>query len=207
MNDDYFSIDAILAENQKVGCRFKTDIPDMGHLGGGGERDITRSNTLQLPIWLVYTVVLSDWADMIMPPAFGNKVRNALKAEPCSVRLASLVGAGGLWYGFGKTIMELYARASLTLLNNFQLLSNSLDDKTEMSELLTNTFRKRLVEVIDQAQHFAALGPAGGAGGSGDSAQSFREGLDGTERELFALAQEGSKRMKRWYEEGEKARR
>jgi GINS complex subunit 3 len=46
---------------------------------------------------------------MIMPPAFGSKVRNALKAEPCSVRLASLVGAGGLWYGFGKTIMEMYA--------------------------------------------------------------------------------------------------
>ncbi|KAJ7117393.1 hypothetical protein C8R43DRAFT_1037497 [Mycena crocata] len=189
MDDDYFSIDAILAENQKVGCRFKVDIPDMGHLGGGGERDITRASTLQLPIWLVYTVVLSDWADMIMPTAFGSKVRNALKAEPCSVRLSSLVGAGGLWYGFGKTVMEM------------------LVDKNQMSELLTNTFRKRLVEVIDQAQHFAALGPAGGVGPTGDSAQSFREGLDATERELFALAQEGSKRMKRWYEESDKARR
>ncbi|KAJ7431281.1 hypothetical protein B0H11DRAFT_129348 [Mycena galericulata] len=206
MDDDYFSVDAILAENQKVGCRFKVDIPDMGHLGGGAERDITRSNTLQLPIWLVYTVVLSyvlcryliqckleqtasDWADMIMPTAFGNKVKNALKAEPCSVRLSSLVGAGGLWYGFGKTIMEM------------------LDKKQDMSDLLTDTFRKRLVEVIDQAQHFAALGPAGGVGPTGDSAQSFREGLDATERELFALAQEGSKRMKRWYEESEKSRR
>jgi GINS complex subunit 3 len=48
-----------------------------------------------------------DWAQMVVPPAFGIKVRNALKAEPCSVRLSSLVGAGGLWYGFGKTIMEL----------------------------------------------------------------------------------------------------
>ncbi|KAJ7368082.1 hypothetical protein DFH08DRAFT_1070854 [Mycena albidolilacea] len=194
MEDDYFSIDAILAENQKVGCRFKVDITDMGHLGGGGERDITKSNTLQLPLWMVYTVVLSDWADMIMPPAFGSKVRNALSAEPCSVRLASLVGAGGLWYGFGRTIMEM--------------LDPRLDDKKkDMSDLLTNTFRKRLYEVIDQAQHFAALGPAGGVGPAGDSAQSFREGLDGTERELFALAQEGSKRMKRWYEEGEKVRR
>ncbi|KAJ6599262.1 hypothetical protein DFH09DRAFT_1258326 [Mycena vulgaris] len=177
MDNDYFSIDAILAENQKVGCRFKVDIPEMGHLGGGGERDITRSNTVQLPMWLVYTVFISDWADVIMPPAFGSKVRNALKAEPCSVRLSTLVGAGGLWYGFGKTIMEI------------------------------DTFRKRLVEVIDQAQHFAALGPAGGVGPTGDNAQSFREGLDATERELFALAQEGSKRMKRWYEESDKARR
>ncbi|KAJ7283799.1 hypothetical protein C8J57DRAFT_1293614 [Mycena rebaudengoi] len=189
MDNDYFSIDAILAENQKVGCKFKVDIADMGHLGGGADRDITKNSTIQLPIWMIYTVLLSDWAQMVVPPAFGIKVRNALKAEPCSVRLSSLVGAGGLWYGFGKTIMEL------------------LDDKKEMSELLTTTFRKRLVEVIDQAQHFAALGPAGGVGPAGDSAQSFREGLEGTERELFALAQEGSKRMKRWYEESDKARR
>ncbi|KAF7331915.1 Dna replication complex gins protein psf3 [Mycena kentingensis (nom. inval.)] len=182
MEDDYFSIDAILAENQRVACRFKVDIADMGHLGGGADRDagISKGTNLQLPLWLVYTVVLSDWADMIMPPAFGSKVRNALKAEPCSVRLSGLVGAGGLWYGFGKTIMEL------------------LDSKEAMSELMTNTFRKRLVQIIDQAQHFSTIGPAGPAG---DGAQAFREGLDGTERELFVLAQEGAKRMKRWYEE------
>lgn len=47
----------------------------------------------------------------------------------------------------------------------------------------SKTFRARLVEVIDQAQHFAALGPVGAGGSSGDSAQAFREGLDSTERE------------------------
>ena len=36
--------------------------------------------------------------------------------------------------------------------------------------------------MIDQAQHFAALGPAG-RGESGDSALAFREGLEVTERE------------------------
>lgn len=49
---------------------------------------------------------------------------------------------------------------------------------------LQQTFRGRLTEVVDQAQHFAALGPAGGT--SGDVTQSFREGLDGTERECKA---------------------
>ena len=37
--------------------------------------------------------------------------------------------------------------------------------------------------MIDQAQHFAALGPAGGGGQSADSALAFREGLEVTERE------------------------
>jgi len=49
----------------------------------------------------------SDWADFVIPTPFGARVRNALKAEARSVRLSSLVGAGGLWYGFGKMIMDM----------------------------------------------------------------------------------------------------
>lgn len=51
----------------------------------------------------------SGWAEFNIPTAFGSRVRNALKAEPCSVRLSTLVGAGNLWYGFGKTIMDMWA--------------------------------------------------------------------------------------------------
>lgn len=86
--------------------------------------------------------------------------------------------------------------------------------------------------MIDQAQHFAALGPSGAGGSTGDTAQSFREGLDGTEREcefgpfccyvytarvdakpradlytVFALAQESAKRTKRWYDDSDRSRR
>ena len=50
----------------------------------------------------------SDWAEFNIPPPFSARVRNALRAEATSVRLANLVGAGGLWYGFGKTIMDMY---------------------------------------------------------------------------------------------------
>lgn len=49
----------------------------------------------------------SDWADFTIPTPFGARVRNALSAEAKSVRLSSLVGAGGLWYGFGKMIMDM----------------------------------------------------------------------------------------------------
>lgn len=139
----------------------------MGHLGGGSERDIKAFSKIQIPIWLAYTIIYSDWADFNIPTPFGPRVRNALKAEARSVRLSGLVGAGGLWYGFGKTIMDILSE----------------EQANEISDVLTKTFRARLVEVIDQAQHFAALGPAGGGSASGDSAQAFREGLDATERD------------------------
>lgn len=52
--------------------------------------------------------------------------------------------------------------------------------------MIIQTFSQRLGEIIDQAQHFATLGPVGGgAGASADSAQGFREGLDATERECM----------------------
>lgn len=190
MDNDYFSIDAILAENQKIQCTFKVDVPEVGHLGGGNDRDIKAPAKLPIPMWLAYIILLSEWADLTIPAPFGPRVRNALKADPRSVRLSALVGAGGLWYGFGKMIMDI------------------LDDEQAniMSDVLTKAFRGRLTEVIDQAQHFATLGTLGVAGSAVDAAQSFREGLDGTERELFALAQESSKRTKRWYENHDKAR-
>jgi len=191
MEDDYFSIDSILSENQKIRCTFKVDIPDMGHLDGGHERDIKAQSKVQLPLWLAFILIYSDYADFTIPSPFSSRVRNALNAEAKSVRLSALVGAGGLWYGFGKIIMRL------------------LDDvpANEISELLTKTFRNRLVEVIDQAQHFAALGPAGGGGQSGDAALTFREGLEVTERELFTLAQESTKKAKQWYESTDRSRR
>lgn len=63
MDNDYFSIDAILAENQvwihprypavqvnrqlaqKIQCTFKVDVPDMGHLGGGANHDVYSTHT------------------------------------------------------------------------------------------------------------------------------------------------------------------
>ncbi|TDL29469.1 GINS complex, Psf3 component, partial [Rickenella mellea] len=193
METDYYSIDAILSENQKLQCTFKIDIPDLGYLDGGAERDIKALSKLQLPFWLVPMLLHSDYADCTIPPPFSQRVRNALNAEPRSVKLSGLVGSGGLWYGFGRMIMR------------------QLDDyqAKEISDVLSKTFKERLVDVMDQAHHFGSLGSsaAGVVGGSGNAGEDFREGLDATERELFALAQESAKQTKQWYESSDKMRR
>lgn len=52
MDDDYYSIDSILAENQKIQCTFKVEIPDLGHLDGGNERDVCSSVIPVFSPWL-----------------------------------------------------------------------------------------------------------------------------------------------------------
>jgi hypothetical protein len=60
-----------------------------------------------------------DYADFTIPPPFSSRVRNALNAEAKSVRLSALVGAGGLWYGFGKIVMRLSVPQSSRLIEFF----------------------------------------------------------------------------------------
>ena len=215
MEDDYYSIDSILSENQvlvlssahvlhvrmpydsqKIQCTFKVDIPDMGHLDGGShERDVRPTKPLTCipslltpharrarsnpraksssrsgsPSFLSIRAsgrphtkpahahpphLRRDYADFAVPPPFSSRVRNALNAEAKSVRLSALVGAGGLWYGFGKIIMRLSVLAcsrSVVLPPHRLTLSTSLDEvpANEMSELLTKarsgrpSFRRR----------------------------------------------------------------
>ncbi|PAV20945.1 GINS Psf3 component [Pyrrhoderma noxium] len=191
MDKDYYSIDAILSENQKIQCNFKVDIPDLGYLDGGAEKDIKALSKMQLPFWLAHMLLYSDVADCTIPPAFNQRIRNALKANPKSVKLSGLVGVGGLWYAFGRMILGI------------------VDDNqaNEMSDLLATTFKDRLIEIMDQAQHFGALGASAGGAGQGQAGEDFREGLDGSERELFALAQESARLTKQWYESSDKAKR
>ncbi|KAF9550326.1 hypothetical protein CPC08DRAFT_699326 [Agrocybe pediades] len=207
MDFDYFSIEAILAENQKIQCTFKHAIPGMGHLGGGSERDIKVGSKVQIPIWLAYTIIYSDWAEFNIPAPFNSRVRNALKAEARSVRLSNLVGAGGLWYGFGKTIMDILSDEQANEMS--EMLAKACTSSSRITTFFITfpqAFSNRLPDVIDQAQHFAALGQAGSGGASANAAQAFREGLDTTEREIFLLAQGTAKRTKRWYQDTERKR-
>jgi hypothetical protein len=78
------------------------------------DRTISTHRTHATSLW----PLSRDYADFTIPSPFSSRVRNALNAEAKSVKLSALVGAGGLWYGFGKIIMRLsvsQSRFSYTL--------------------------------------------------------------------------------------------
>jgi len=166
---------------------FKIDVPNLGYIDGGNDRDIKALTKIQLPYWVTPALLYADWAEFAIPLPFNQRVRNALHAEPRSVRLASLVGGTGSWYWLGQMIVQL------------------LDDSqaSELSGVMMKTFKQRLVDLMDQAQHFG--GSITTAGASGSAAEEFREGLDSTERQLFSAAQQSTKMTKQWYDSSDKS--
>jgi GINS complex subunit 3 len=42
MDDAYYSLDQLLAENQKIPCIFNIAVPGMGYLEGTNERDVSQ---------------------------------------------------------------------------------------------------------------------------------------------------------------------
>jgi hypothetical protein len=82
------------------------------------------------------TKVVSGFADFNMPQPFAPRVKNALDAEPRSVRLSNLVGAGGLWYGFGRMVVRLWVARGFAPLLLLRLWSRLDEERgVEMSNL------------------------------------------------------------------------
>lgn len=53
MEQDYWSLEDILADTQRVPCIFNQDAPNLGYLQSNEEEDIKALARLELPFWLV----------------------------------------------------------------------------------------------------------------------------------------------------------
>ncbi|EIW71207.1 hypothetical protein TREMEDRAFT_60140 [Tremella mesenterica DSM 1558] len=183
MEEDYFSLSSILADNHKLSCTFVLDVPGLGYLEGGSDPNIHQHGKLELPFWLAQTLSLNEFTTFPLPPAYSNRVRAALNASAPSVRLSNLVGGNGWWYRFGKRIADV------------------LDDRpqTELLNMLLKAFINRLPPLQDLAAHHASTDASVPESGHG-TGEAFREGMEGDERELFGIGQDSGRMVKIWYD-------
>ncbi|KIM27302.1 hypothetical protein M408DRAFT_330182 [Serendipita vermifera MAFF 305830] len=190
MDNEYYSLEAIISENQKIDCTFQLEVPELGYLDNSADENLKALTKLPLPCWLAPTMLYAEWASFNMPRPFNNLVQNAVVAEPRSVKIGALVGENGRWYSFGKMIVDL------------------LDDpeSKKLADTLKLTFKGRLPDLMDQAQHFTGTASAATRSGGEEVGAEFRSGLDAAERELFVLAQESSRQVKAWYESSDRIR-
>ncbi|KAK1921635.1 hypothetical protein DB88DRAFT_498687 [Papiliotrema laurentii] len=183
MEDDYYSLQSILADNHKLSCTFTMDVPGLGYLEGGSEANIQQNAKVELPFWLAQTLSLNEFTTFPLPPPYSSRVKSALNASAPAVKLSHLVGSGGWWYRWGWRIAEVLDNAP----------------QAELLDMLLKAFTGRLPSLQDLSAHHASSDrsiPEGGAG----TGEAFREGMEGEERELFAIGQESARQIKAWYD-------
>ncbi|KAM0716759.1 hypothetical protein Q7P37_008204 [Cladosporium fusiforme] len=171
----YYDLNAILTDSQKVPCTFELTVPGLGYLSGNAGEDVKEGAKLELPLWLGEMLAVNRIAGdttfltMDMPEALSKRVVNALKADPKTVRVRDQAPH---FYGLGARMLELF-------------------DEEELVEILTETFKKRAIEIADKASNSRNLVSEGG---------DWMKGLDETERTLFRSSHEGGAAVRKWFE-------
>lgn len=118
-----------------------------------------------------------------LPPALGNDVVQALKADPRAVPLRD---QSAHFYGLATHMMEL-------------------SEEKELAAALRKTFVTRASEIALHARKVGGVGhkvktDEGSNLGVGGAGEEFLRGLDEWERKLFRKAHEGAKAGKEWME-------
>ncbi|KXS12615.1 GINS complex, Psf3 component [Gonapodya prolifera JEL478] len=196
--EEYWDIDAILAEQQKVACYVKSDVPHFGYLAGskshmvGGARygdavtplanpetenisqQLPKGSRVEVPFWLASQLALNQLVDIEVPRCFGTRARNDLKASPTAVDLNLLCP---YFYAFGCSIFNLVI------------------DRT-LNKVLATTFTQRMQRVMDYTQSSILGGAAMAASAEQDR---FLRTLEEEEKELHRLGVHSALDTRRFY--------
>ncbi|KLT40915.1 GINS complex, Psf3 component [Cutaneotrichosporon oleaginosum] len=182
MEDDYYSLTSILADNHKLPCTFTLEVPGLGYLEGGSEQNLQAGAKVELPLWMARVLAQNEFATFTVPQPFTQRVRANLNASAPAVKLSSLVGAGGWWYRFGTAIAKIW------------------DSGDSLLAMLREAFISRLPALQNLSAHHASMDHSSIPEGTAGTGEAFREGMEADERELFNIGQESGRIVKKWHD-------
>ncbi|KAK3346911.1 hypothetical protein B0T25DRAFT_290593 [Lasiosphaeria hispida] len=193
----YYDIDSILTDAEKIPCTFQFDIPDLGYLDNNPGQTLKTGARVGLPLWLAEMLAIANTGNIgpddqgksfvafDLPPALGNDVVQALKADPRAVPIRD---QSAHFYSLATHMMDL-------------------SEEPELSTVLRKTFVTRAGEIALHARKAGGGGSGkGGASeegsnlGVGGAGEEFLRGLDEWERKLFRKAHDGARSGKEWME-------
>ncbi|XP_046662610.1 DNA replication complex GINS protein PSF3 [Homalodisca vitripennis] len=168
----YFSIENILASQERVPCKFTKKVLNMGHLDPSSEtKDMEQGTVLELPYWIVKTLSNREVnvVEVEPPKVYKENYRDILKADANVVDLHKM---SKFFYQFGK------------LLSYIETWNSG-----DMRKMLVQTFRDRFRQLMDWAQHMSAD-------------QQMTERLDDLERQVLANGRAAQARQDNWLAQG-----
>ncbi|KAF9296962.1 DNA replication protein [Mortierella antarctica] len=181
--EDYYDIDAILAEDQvlqdnsyayeiqpqNIKCVFQENVPGLAWLEGGHDTMLKAGSRIDIPFWLAREIVQNEEGGVdvaIETPEFYNgKVRNGLRADAAMVDLPKL---SPNFFRFGTQYLQLA-------------------DDPQLAKVLVEAFKARLQLTMDHTQS-----------GRNSSGAEYLNRLDETERELYKAGLESSASVHQW---------
>ena len=85
---DYYDVEAILREEERVPVVFRCAAHKLGHIDPScGERDLPAGTRAELPHWVVRSLAQKQMVDVAAPRCFSDRVRAKLNADADSVAL------------------------------------------------------------------------------------------------------------------------
>lgn len=167
----YYDLDDILADGEKVPCRFNMLVPGLGYLEGQPGKAIQKDTKLELPLWLAEILAICElleesqrsFIDLLQPDFISPKVLNTIKTSPTSVDL--------------HEILPYYYRLTEKWASMFS--------DAELAAVVSEALRKRSLEIYNHANSAAKQ-------------LNFIYSLDEYEKEVFRKTSESNRNMRQW---------
>ncbi|KAJ8937969.1 hypothetical protein NQ318_003729 [Aromia moschata] len=131
---NYYSLDDILATQERTPCKFLINVPKMGNLNPSTiEKDLPAGTALELPMWLVLEMSTGRQPIVLpeLPKIYKEAYREILEADACAVDL----------HKFNLYFYELGSYAK------------RFDRKGDVHQTLLHTFRTRFRQLMDLADN------------------------------------------------------
>ncbi|KAK3086510.1 hypothetical protein FSP39_019418 [Pinctada imbricata] len=168
--NNYFSIDDILATQQRVPCKVEMPLYRLGYLDSSNEGEHLRPGTkIEMPYWMARALCgrRRNIVSVELPKSYKEGYREILTADPTVVDLHKL---GPYFYRFGS-----------------ELLKFEVPDTPDISKSLLQAFQGRIRKIMDSSQNAFH-----------EDTTKLTEKLDETERILFKAGQCGLNDFQRW---------
>lgn len=84
----YWSVDEMLAEDERVPIKWTSDAKSVGYLDpSSGSEDVQRGTSMEVPLWLAEELKSRRLADVELPAHFSRKSRAQITADATAARL------------------------------------------------------------------------------------------------------------------------
>lgn len=146
-SNHYFSLDDILASQERIPLVTQQDLPQLGFLDPQSHYQtdptvLVTGTTLELPLWMAKDLKVRNRAKLELPDSWSSSKREIIKADPSVLDLHK---SGPYFYQTGYHILKL--------ISNNQTLN---DDAEAISNILVDTLTKRFRKIMDASANSEA---------------------------------------------------